>query len=294
MMNDIKPIETEYNGYRFRSRLEARWAVFFDAMGIKYEYEPEGYVLQDGECYLPDFRLHVRHRSSTDENEPVYAEVKGLLTPKDEHKCSEFSTCYPLILLGNIPADCNEYTRAWVKDKSFFSFRYIDGLDRLALFSVYKGDPWICEFGDTEFVFKRNPMHKALEKARKARFEHGEKPNKTRYEELYEEKKREVQIEARRRQLFHERFLECFFFSKCSIDKLAVLCAYGDKAEVLKWINGYTVPNIDCIDKLASVFGVSVDWLYGAAQDKERFKRQYQQLPDLRGLADKLKEEMRI
>ena len=28
----IKAIETVYNGYRFRSRLEARWAVFFDAL----------------------------------------------------------------------------------------------------------------------------------------------------------------------------------------------------------------------------------------------------------------------
>ena len=53
----IKPIETEYNGYRFRSRLEARWAVFFDALGIKYEYEPEGYTLEDGTKYLPDFRI---------------------------------------------------------------------------------------------------------------------------------------------------------------------------------------------------------------------------------------------
>lgn len=35
---DIKPIETHYNGYRFRSRLEARWAVFFDALGIKPEF----------------------------------------------------------------------------------------------------------------------------------------------------------------------------------------------------------------------------------------------------------------
>ena len=52
----IKPIETIYNGYRFRSRLEARWAVFFDAAGIKYEYEPEGFDL-DGEYYLPDFYL---------------------------------------------------------------------------------------------------------------------------------------------------------------------------------------------------------------------------------------------
>ena len=40
---DIKPIETYYNGYRFRSRLEARWAVFFDALGVPYEYEPEGF-----------------------------------------------------------------------------------------------------------------------------------------------------------------------------------------------------------------------------------------------------------
>ena len=55
-MSDIKPIETVYNGYRFRSRLEARWAVFFDAMGIKYEYEPEGFYI-DGEKYLPDFFL---------------------------------------------------------------------------------------------------------------------------------------------------------------------------------------------------------------------------------------------
>lgn len=53
----IKPIETVYSGYRFRSRLEARWAVFFDYAGIDYQYEPEGYVLDDGTMYLPDFYL---------------------------------------------------------------------------------------------------------------------------------------------------------------------------------------------------------------------------------------------
>ena len=54
---EIKAIETRYNGYRFRSRLEARWAVFFDAADIEYEYEPEGFVLKDGTPYLPDFYL---------------------------------------------------------------------------------------------------------------------------------------------------------------------------------------------------------------------------------------------
>lgn len=53
----IYAIETQYQGYRFRSRLEARWAVFFDALGVKYEYEPEGFDLGDLGLYLPDFFL---------------------------------------------------------------------------------------------------------------------------------------------------------------------------------------------------------------------------------------------
>lgn len=52
----MKPIETFYGGYRFRSRLEARWAVFFDAVQVGYRYEEDGYDL-DGVWYLPDFWL---------------------------------------------------------------------------------------------------------------------------------------------------------------------------------------------------------------------------------------------
>jgi len=50
----VKAIDTVYNGYKFRSRLEARWAVFFDALSINYDYEKEGFDL-DGTWYLPDF-----------------------------------------------------------------------------------------------------------------------------------------------------------------------------------------------------------------------------------------------
>lgn len=60
-------IETEYRGYKFRSRLEARWAVFFDAMGIEWKYEPEGFIAGDVP-YLPDFYL-----PATD----TWVEVKG-------------------------------------------------------------------------------------------------------------------------------------------------------------------------------------------------------------------------
>jgi hypothetical protein len=52
-----RAIETRYKGYRFRSRLEARWAVFFDALSVTWEYEKEGYDLGDSGWYLPDFWL---------------------------------------------------------------------------------------------------------------------------------------------------------------------------------------------------------------------------------------------
>jgi hypothetical protein len=53
----MNAIETHYNGYKFRSRLEARWAVFFDSLGVKYQYEKEGYDLGDLGGYLPDFYI---------------------------------------------------------------------------------------------------------------------------------------------------------------------------------------------------------------------------------------------
>lgn len=57
VVSGIKPIETVYKGYRFRSRLEARWAVFFDALDIRWEYEKEGFELGEAGRYLPDFWL---------------------------------------------------------------------------------------------------------------------------------------------------------------------------------------------------------------------------------------------
>jgi len=52
----LQPIQTLYNGYHFRSRLEARWAVFLDCLDLGWRYELEGYVV-GGEPYLPDFYL---------------------------------------------------------------------------------------------------------------------------------------------------------------------------------------------------------------------------------------------
>lgn len=52
MKYNIKSHPTDYNGVHFRSRLEARWAAFFDLAGWKWEYEPV-----DLFGWSPDFRV---------------------------------------------------------------------------------------------------------------------------------------------------------------------------------------------------------------------------------------------
>lgn len=102
----MRAIETEYKGYRFRSRLEARWAVFFDACGVKWEYEPEGFDLGDGIYYLPDFLLRnffdnsdVDYTGSAD----LWIEVKGVMTKTDAEKILRFSGSEPILVVTNIP-----------------------------------------------------------------------------------------------------------------------------------------------------------------------------------------------
>jgi len=51
----MNAIPTIYRGVKFRSRLEARWAVFFDTMEIDWRYEHEGHA--GGRWYLCDFYL---------------------------------------------------------------------------------------------------------------------------------------------------------------------------------------------------------------------------------------------
>ncbi|MGD8531535.1 MAG: hypothetical protein PVG97_11185, partial [Syntrophobacterales bacterium] len=46
-----------YKGCHFSSSLEARWAVFFDALGITWEYKKEGRDLGETSGYQPDFWL---------------------------------------------------------------------------------------------------------------------------------------------------------------------------------------------------------------------------------------------
>lgn len=71
MVTNIKAIPTAYGGVRFRSRLEARWAAFFDICHWHWTYEP-----QDFDGYIPDFLLSFRV--------PMLVEVKPVQWDESE------------------------------------------------------------------------------------------------------------------------------------------------------------------------------------------------------------------
>tara|TARA_R110000824_G_scaffold192006_3_gene373959 strand:- start:2472 stop:2930 length:459 start_codon:yes stop_codon:yes gene_type:complete len=149
----IKAIETEYKGHKFRSRLEARWAVFFNAMGWEWEYEPEGYKMEyRGEIihYLPDFWLPGMH---------VHAEVKGpALNTEDRLKIEAL---------------------AYTSDRAVYVFSGIPMNVEPGMFEICVCNP---EADDTVVWVDYEPhpreidnIKSALTEARQARFEHGEK-----------------------------------------------------------------------------------------------------------------------
>lgn len=90
----IKAIDTRYNNHLFRSRLEARWAVYFDSLSVKWEYEPEGYELSDGSKYLPDFWLP---------DHDVYAEVKPWFKFDSRWHLFINGIGKPIIILAGVP-----------------------------------------------------------------------------------------------------------------------------------------------------------------------------------------------
>jgi hypothetical protein len=176
-MPEIKAIETRYKGYRMRSRLEARYAVLFDALPLDWTYEPEGYDLGPAGFYLPDFWLpQVR----------MWAEVKPEpLTPEERAKCSALviATRYPCLMLVGTPevkpydAICVDHGLVHHSD---------DVYDCDFVISNHKQYPrdehrfYCCtctsptDWPDEAFRMGFQDLALAVAVARSARFEHGE------------------------------------------------------------------------------------------------------------------------
>ena len=190
----IKAIETEYKGYKFRSRLEARWAIFFDAIGVRWEYEPEGYGMEDGTVYLPDFLIH---DVCGQVNDKLWVEVKGELTREDFHKVWSFVYSdgddqpprNPTLIVGNIPdGDSFWELESFVDNAACCSLGLFD-LGTVNGDNSWPGMPVRMENGKLYLLEQDDNASmpedvnvdidgtmNAYKKARQARFEHGETP----------------------------------------------------------------------------------------------------------------------
>lgn len=146
--------KTTYKGIEFRSRLEARWAVFFDALGLRWEYEPEGYRLDDGTCYLPDFYVHdiKGHVGKEQHGNGIFIEVKGELTAADKNKLSRFQ--YPIYVVGNLPASKDPWVDVTIKfeenPRYVFSEYTVDGTEEELWFSKKGSQVYLIRWGEAK------------------------------------------------------------------------------------------------------------------------------------------------
>lgn len=184
-MSTIKPIETHWRGYRFRSRLEARWAVAFDRMGFSWVYEAEGYRLPSG-LYLPDFRFN--HSGSN-----TWVEIKPYaFTVKEIDLCEQLNraTGDKVLMVAGEPRhgmyEVGVIGFSTTYDRAVWGFEWGEGRrcsKELWLISDYLGATCILPMehsGDGKFPLAGESsliVSNALRAATEARFEHGEKPS---------------------------------------------------------------------------------------------------------------------
>lgn len=170
-------IETSYKGCWFRSRLEARWAVIFDAIGAQWEYEEEGFDLPSGR-YLPDFWISIQH--SQFPNAGYWVEVK----PKQLGSDSLVQACR---LMGELTKSTKHSSIIVAGDPGDFwmigCHRNRDGYGM----SNRDSHDWLIPSRRAEFYAlclalritdsrSFGDVGEAIRAARSARFEHGETP----------------------------------------------------------------------------------------------------------------------
>jgi len=168
---NIKAIETRYKGYRFRSRLEARWAVFFDAFPLRWEYEPEGYDLGKAGLYLPDFYLPDLEGGMFVEVKP---DDKSLKDNEEKFLALTEKTGKKLLLAVGTP-DQRGYL-------IFYPTEVFEGRKHQVCFQKKYLPPGLHDKEPRLFLYPGSiaddaDCHDEIEAARGARFEHGEIPS---------------------------------------------------------------------------------------------------------------------
>lgn len=183
----IAAIETRYGGALYRSRAEARWAVFFDLAGIPFQYEAEGFALGSG-AYLPDFWLPAFG---------AFLEIKGVEPSLVERrKCAELAVARECDALLAVGAPDERFGLRWFDRDGERPGLYVLAQDRLAAcgFWLISDNDEARHLGPNLTTDRpRGPMfsgviEQAYEGARSVRFERGQA--RRRFEALAHEPER--------------------------------------------------------------------------------------------------------
>lgn len=136
----IGPIETNYRDCLFRSRLEARWAAFFDVLHWPWVYEP-----WDGNAYIPDFIVQGAR--------PLVVEVKPCVTTQE--------------LMTYVPRVEDGIAGHWQGDYLIVGATPLPLQDRRARFAHagiigewldlvgYSGSPWCADIAEWHYCTAR-------------------------------------------------------------------------------------------------------------------------------------------
>jgi len=196
----LKPIETHFDGYRFRSRLEARWAVFFKTLGIEYEYEKEGFNLSrpwewavrhcdpsvsdqierdywveqrrerpwlDNLFYLPDFWLpSVTSRGETG----IWLEIKGQKPIEEEFDKGAWlreRTGSPVVIFVGLPQswgggkEDTGYELQGFMDTNMM-FAKCTNCGQIDILSPMEGDNFVCPSCSAGYPGKLSQFHPTI------------------------------------------------------------------------------------------------------------------------------------
>jgi hypothetical protein len=111
----IQAIPTTYNRINFRSRLEARWAVVFDLLNIRWQYEPEK-TFTGFSNYIPDFVL------TLEDGQQVLFEVKGSApTMSEESKLANIASRFHAAFIASGPIAEPDIRQIWIDNRQVCS-----------------------------------------------------------------------------------------------------------------------------------------------------------------------------
>jgi hypothetical protein len=191
---ELRAIETWHNGRLYRSRTEARWAVFFEALREPFEYELEGFVLapvpmddinidpsiywdEEDVFYVPDFWLP-RSQQWIEVKPDIGDEGYDRLTLEKAHRLAYHSGYAVRILCGTpgfvCPYQEHPSYRGYIPSDYMYLWCECQNCGAVGLEFEGRSERLSCKHGtgnDKGYNWRTDRLQEAFETAAKHRFD---------------------------------------------------------------------------------------------------------------------------